>query len=261
MTEQTSQPACGPVSVAYGGGTNSTALLVLLHEQGRRPDRITFSDTGGEKPHTYEHVKVVSDWCESIGFPPILTLKKGGRQETLEEKCLRSGFLPSIAYGWKTCSTTFKRDPQEKDHNNWPMAREAWAAGLKVIKLLGYDADEERRAKIKEDAKYVYQYPLIEADWTREDCVAAIARAGLPQPGKSACFFCPSSKKHEIVELAQKYPDLYERALAMERNAAAFNTSIKGLGRRFAWSDVVIPIVAETLPESGIEQDCGCYDG
>ena len=38
--------------------------------------------------------------------------------------------------------------------------------------------------------------------WGRDDCVAAIARVGLPQPGKSACFFCPSSKKHEIITLA-----------------------------------------------------------
>ena len=46
--------------VAYGGGTNSTALLVGLLEQKEKPDLILFADTGGEKPHTYEHINKVS---------------------------------------------------------------------------------------------------------------------------------------------------------------------------------------------------------
>jgi len=43
--------------VAYGGETNSTAMLVYLYEKNQRPDYITFADTGAEKPHTYEHIK------------------------------------------------------------------------------------------------------------------------------------------------------------------------------------------------------------
>lgn len=62
---------------------------------------------------------------------------------------------------------------------------------------------------------------------------AAIERAGLPNPGKSACFFCPASKKHEIRELAKLYPELADRAIAMEDNAAL--DTVKGLGRSFAW--------------------------
>ena len=34
--------------VSYGGGTNSTAMLVGLWERGERPDAIVFADTGGE---------------------------------------------------------------------------------------------------------------------------------------------------------------------------------------------------------------------
>ena len=33
--------------------------------------------------------------------------------------------------------------------------------------------------------------------WTREDCIAAIQQEGLPLPGKSSCFFCPSMKKKD----------------------------------------------------------------
>lgn len=250
--------------VAYGGGTNSTAMLVLLHEQGIRPDFITFADTGGEKPHTYEHLKVVSQWCKSIGFPEIITVKKKGIkffEETLEENCIRKNMLPSIAYGFKTCSQKYKIQPQDMFFNNLEEAKTVWASGEKITKLIGYDADEDRRVKDYDDKKYTYEYPLIEADWSREDCVNAIKRAGLPQPNKSACFFCPNSKKEEILELRIRYPDLLERALQMEKNAEL--TSIKGLGRNYAWADLVkfADAQLELFKDYGKDISCDCYDG
>ena len=40
--------------VAYGGGTNSTAMLVGMYEKGIPVDLILFADPGGEQPYTYE---------------------------------------------------------------------------------------------------------------------------------------------------------------------------------------------------------------
>jgi hypothetical protein len=54
-------------------------------------------------------------------------------------------------------------------------------------------------------------------------------------PLKSACFFCPASKKQEILWLRERHPELLERALAIERNARATLRSVKGLGRSFSW--------------------------
>ena len=64
--------------------------------------------------------------------------------------------------------------------------------------------------------------------------------AGLPAPPKSACYFCPASKKQEILWLQEHHPELLERALAIERNAEAKLTSIKGLGRSFAWKNFLL---------------------
>lgn len=250
-----------PIAVAYGGGTNSTALLVGLHEKGIRPDLILFADTGGEKPNTYQHISVVNNWCHAVGFPPIVTVQsqnRAGGYYTLEQKCLDNKMLPSIAYGYKACSEKHKRRPQDRYVNNWEPARLAWGRGLKVVKLIGYDADESRRAQIHDDSRFTYRYPLIEWDWSRAECVEAIARAGLPQPGKSACFFCPSSKKAEVIALAQDHPDLFARAVALEKNADLH--TLKGLGRRYAWHELV-QAPSQDISESGIDIDCGCYDG
>ncbi|WP_241693710.1 phosphoadenosine phosphosulfate reductase [Pseudomonas sp. OTU750018] len=262
-----------PIVVAYGGGTNSTAFLVEMVRLGEPLDAILFADTGGERASTYAYVAMFSAWLVERGYPAINIVKKGGRQETLEQDCLRKAMLPSLSYGYKGCSHKYKIEPQDKFVNNWQPAREAWDAGLKVVKLIGYDMDEPHRAAIPEDRKYTYRYPLLEWNWGRLECVAAIARAGLPQPGKSACFFCPSMTKPEILQLRKEEPALLIRALNIESTAkdAGNLNSVKGLGRRLHWGEFIeLADEAEANDPSAFflrQQDfptpppCGCYDG
>ena len=105
-------------------------------------------------------------------------------------------YAASIAYGFKRCSLKHKIGPQEKFCNNYPPCREVWASGKKVVKFIGYDAGEHYRSdkvllRDLADPKYSKWYPLMEWGWDREACIRAIEAAGLPQPGKSSCFFCP----------------------------------------------------------------------
>ena len=76
--------------------------------------------------------------------------------------------------------------------------------------------------------------------------------------GKSACFFCPSSK---LVEIRTLPADLAARALAMEDGAAASLTSTKGLGRSFSWRSVLEAAPGCRLPEAPISTPCECTDG
>jgi hypothetical protein len=232
--------------VSYGAGTNSTAMLVGLYERGECPDLILFADTGGEKPETYKHLEAVSKWCIYVGFPEIVIVL--APNISLEEDCIKRGALPSIAYGFKTCSQRWKKQPQDKYLNHHGMKD--------ATRLIGIDMDETRRAKDYHNVRY----PLIEFGWGRDECVEAISRAGLSQPGKSACFFCPSSKPREIIALKRDHPDLFARAVAMERNAEL--THIKGLGRNFSWEELVKWNEAQIdMFNNPIEYPCGCYDG
>ena len=179
--------------VSYGGGTNSTALLVGLHQHRIPVDLILFADTGGEHPHTYAYLDIMDRWLKDHGMPEITRVyktTKDGRRLTLEDECLKSGTLPSIAYGFKRCSLKHKIGPQEKFCNNYPPCREVWNSGKKVVKFIGYDAGEYYRSdkvllRDLADPKYSKWYPLMEWGWDREACVRAIEAAGLPQPGKA----------------------------------------------------------------------------
>lgn len=231
--------------LSYGGGTNSTALLLGLYERHIPIDLILFADTGAEHPHTYRHIEDVRKWLGEHGLPDITVVKnvdRNGQRFSLEDECLRSGTLPSIAYGYKRCSQKHKIAPQDKFCNNYPPCQEVWHRGEKAVKFVGYDAGEERRRKNAmkydlTDKKYQKEYPLMDWGWTREDCINAIWRAGLPLPGKSSCFFCPSMKQCEILSLKEQHPDLFQRAIALEQNAMPNLKTVKGLGRSWSWDE------------------------
>ena len=251
--------------MAFGGGVDSTAMVLGLMEKNEPIDLILFADTGAERPSTYQHIENFSNYLVKNNYPSIVIVKnrnKEGNLVTLEEDCLKTNCLPSIAYGFKTCSSHFKIRPQDKFLNNWKPAQDAWESGQKCIKYIGYDAGEQHRADNaakRNDPKYENKYPLIEWQWDRQECLDIIKKHGIANVGKSACFFCPSSRPKEIVDLYEKHPDLLERALNIEKQAEL--TTIKGLGRNYAWSEVILMHKSQmTLPFVGFDVPCECTE-
>ncbi|SKA32764.1 hypothetical protein SAMN04488128_103715 [Chitinophaga eiseniae] len=206
-----------PLIVAYGLGVDSTAVLVELERRGIIPDAILFADTGEEKQETYDYLPIISSWLSLVGFPQVTVvrnkpknLKKGFAYKSLGQEVIANRILPSLAYGRKSCSLKWKVAPQNKWTNRWQPALDYWKAGGKIKKIIGYDAgakDMKRYAHSKgiKDAKYDYWYPLVEWGMDREMCKAAIQKAGLPVPPKSACKFCPATKPEELMEFRKSY--------------------------------------------------------
>lgn len=199
-----------PLIVAYGLGVDSTAALIEMHTRDIRPDAILFADTGDEKQETYNYLPIINAWLKSVGFPQVtvvryqpVNFKNWPPYATLGENCLTNGTLPSLAFGFKSCSLKWKVVPQNKWAETWPMAVDYWRSGGKVKKMIGYDAspkDKKRYAHSQglEDDKYEYWYPLIEWNMDREACKRAIIATGLPVPPKSACKFCPATQPEEL---------------------------------------------------------------
>ena len=150
--------------LCYGGGTNTTAMIVGLAARNIRPDLIIMADTGAERPHTYAHIEIMQEFLRMIEFPKITIVKKvdkNGEVLTLEDDLIKNKALPSVAYGFKTCSQKYKTQPVDKFLNNHPDAIAAWKRGERITKFIGFDADESHRAKDYDDSKYKVEYPLI----------------------------------------------------------------------------------------------------
>jgi len=246
--------------LSFGGGVNSTGLLAGLFERATPPDAILFADTKAEFEDTYLHVEEVSAWSVAKGGPPITRNDRNTPlHASLEEECRNNDTLPSLAFGYKGCSVKWKRQPMDRWVKAWEPAKAAWARGERVARLMGIDAGESHRGKVADDDLFTYRRPLVEWDWDRADCIAAIGRAGLRVPRKSACFFCPASKKVEVLALAKDRPDLFARAVAMERHARDTGglKFISGLGRHWSWEGLA---AGQKYPET-VEPPCECYDG
>lgn len=258
-----------PLAVSMGGGVNSISMIVGMAEHGIVPDLIEYADPGrwledpAEKPETYRYMdNHLAPYLARVGFPELTVVRH--ERDTLYASCIRNGTLPSKAYGFPGCSVKFKHQLMESHE------RKLFGNGYTIAKAIGYHSEETRRSDIEgkdtTHGHYQYRYLLREWGWNQADCIAALGRAGLPTPMKSACYFCPSSKKHEIIWLAENHPDLFAKAVAMEENAKAYHAErggvTKGLGRTFSWSELVqlTPAAVEKVREPETIP-CMCYDG
>lgn len=234
-----------PLVVAYGVGRDSTALLVELHRRGVRPDAILFADTGGEKRQTYEYLPVIGRWLAAVGFPPVTVVRYAPRHapyRTLEGNMVLNATLPGATFNRGSCTMKYKVVPQTRWTRRWPPALDAWRRGQKVLKLIGFEADEGYRLRradarahagrgsdAKERERFAFRYPLMDWGYDLNKCVAIIESVGLPVPVKSACFFCPNQKPQEVHELSE---DERSRAMLIEVVAEPYNRKVRGLWRR-----------------------------
>lgn len=242
-----------PKVVSFGGGVNSTAMLIGMYLHQIFPQLILFADTGDEKPETYEHIEKFSVWLVDRGFPAITTVRRNSKHKTLENECLNRHMLPAKAFHRSFCSMDWKVRPQEQFVDKW-MDTRRWK--YPVHRYIGFDASEAKRAKESPSPLYLNIYLLREWAWDYDKCREVIEVTGLTVPKKSACFYCPSSKPEEVLELRAIHPDLYERALAIQSNADYSGVmKVEGLGGTWAWGKEL------TKPVHCIEQSCGCFDG
>lgn len=170
---------------------------------------VLFADPGAEKSATYAFIPVFRDWMSERGIASEIVryqprnFKHWPPYAGIAENMLTNATLPSVVFGGGSCSQKWKAAPQDAWTAQWEPARRCWDAGGRVVKLIGYDAsgrDTQRyhHAVGCEDPRYAYRYPLREWAWSRADCEARIARAGLPVPPKSSCYFCGSIKPDEV---------------------------------------------------------------
>lgn len=219
-----------PKIVAFGCGVDSVSLIALMWKLSITPDAIIFADTGNEKQVTYDYLEYFNPILKAIGFPEITIVRyttKEGEILTLGQDCLNNKTLPGIVFGYKSCSEKFKIRPTEKHIKH-------------VLKIkqheryIGFNFGEKRRKRESENKNVINKFLLIDYELDRSDCIDLIKSMGWKVPVKSACKFCPSSKKYEILSLT---PEDKKECIEMEANATNV-MEVKGLGRNFAWTDL-----------------------
>lgn len=209
---------------SFGGGVQSTAVLVLAAQGAVQYDAFIFSNVGddSEHPDTLEYVREVAwPYAERHGIrlEEVQRIKRDGTVETIlgrieshEQSIPLPVFLPSGAPGNRTCTRDFKVLIVAR----WLREHGATEECPATVGL-GISVDEMGRARTSSGFAYEQlEYPLLDLRLTRAQCADLIQRAGLPIPPKSACWFCPFTRTSGWRRLKQRRPDLFGRAVALD---------------------------------------------
>jgi hypothetical protein len=250
-------------AVSYGGGVQSTALLVLA-AQGRIDfDLFLFANTGddSEHPDSLRYVREVAmPYAEAHGIE-LVELHKTvfGSPQTLMES-LHGGRLtipvrrekdgPPMS---RQCTAHFKIDVVARE-----LKRRGATRANPATVALGISVDEIQRAKPGVDDRNPTQnrvYPLLDLGMHRRGCADLIASAGLPVPPKSSCWFCPFHDIEAWRSLKRNRRDLFDRACAMEGDLAR----MKDDGRPVYLTRRGVPLadaIDDQLQLDGMGDDC-----
>jgi hypothetical protein len=243
-------------TISYGGGVQSTALLVLAAFGDIRPvDVALFANTGddSEHPATLAYVRdVATPWAESLGIPIVevrRTYADGRPYRTLYETLTEtagigipvrlSGGVP----GSRTCTAEWKAGALSRwRRNNGAIPSKPF------VSLVGFSIDEAHRAnKSKASAWEVIEYPLLDLGLSRNDCENIICGAGLPVPPKSACWFCPWKTIEGWRRMKADEPELFAKAVDLEAQLSAKSQG-KGNGPVYM-TDALRPLPEITVGE------------
>lgn len=213
--------------ISYGGGVQSTALVVLV-ATGRIPpvDAALFANVGddSEHPETLRYVRdVATPWAAARGVAivEVCRRRRDGSQETLMGRLHRSERSLPIpvrmpdtgAPGRRTCTVDFKLGPIKRWLFQHGVTREQPAEVL-----IGFSLDEAHRVSNKRTMPYESPvHPLLDLRLTRDDCKALIRDAGLPVPPKSACYFCPFHRPAMWARMRRDEPALFAQSVALEK--------------------------------------------
>lgn len=244
----------GLIVISYGGGVDSTAMILALLDMGVIPNLIIFADTSAEKPETYSYIRYFSDWLmEHYGIRITICRYQPttAPYDDLPGELEHNGTLPGAALGPASCSIKWKQDAilhwmkgvpargRRPASAGWKPALDAWAAGEKIWKLIGLDAgskDRKRSHHIGDD-RHNNVYLLRELGMDRLDSANLILSHGLRLPIKSACWHCNANKPEELRYIHHHHPELFRRALRIETNALPKLKSSEGFWRHTRISD------------------------
>ena len=196
--------------LSFGGGLNSTALLVFLIDNKYPLDEVIFADTGGEVPETYNYLKIIDSYLCKHRIPFKIVRSKNG---ALYDCCIRRKVTPSQIWRWCT-----------RDYKITPIHAHYRSLNNHIIQYLGIAYEERDRMK-QSRVEYVTNiFPLVDNKLSRQDCIDIImlADADLPIPVRSGCFFCPFNSLSRWTEIFERHRDLLLKARTLEENSKHF---------------------------------------
>lgn len=242
--------------ISYGGGVQSTAMLVLAAQGRISIDAALLANVGddSEHPGTLSYVREIAiPWAREhdVTVHMLDRVKRDGSTETLWQRLMRdnSRSLPipvrmsNGAPGTRSCTADFKI----KVVGRWLRENGASKDDPATVNI-GISVDEIQRANARRVEPHErIAYPLLDFGMRRIDCGNLISQqqlssdhaarlrqivdtldpnvarqlrrsnfTRLPVPPKSSCFFCPFHRPSVWQTQRAEEPELFAKACQLE---------------------------------------------
>ena len=222
-------------ALSLGAGIQSVTLALLL-ERGMlpgypAPDLAVYADTQADPPHVYQTL----DWLEpKLSFPIFRATQGDLYQNTLagiEGRPVPGRHRAGHSNGYgvdipvfgltnsgmlsRQCTGNYKTRVIKRTVREFASAA---PPRLQVTQYIGISFDEAKRIKEAPEDYITNSWPLAMSRWTRLRCIQFLESEYPGHPvGKSSCFFCPYRPIEGWREVRSRYPDLYQKAIEMDR--------------------------------------------
>ena len=252
--------------LSLGAGVQSSALLVMacIDERVPKPDVAIFADTGDEPPWVYEYVERLARWAEPHGVE-VVTAQKGVLSEWVVDR-QKDGkrFVTVPIYtaspdGQKEgmlrrqCTREFKVEPITQKVRELLGYSKGQRVKERVRAMLGITIDEATRMKPSWHRWITNTWPLVDLGMHRNDCYAVIADAGLPEPQKSACVYCPYHTDAYWSWMKEEHPEQFQRAVDFDE--AIRNMTMRGRDQPGFLHRSCVPLAEVDFDPSGDQID------
>lgn len=221
MTRSTQRSADNVRHVlGISGGKDSSALAIYMRGKVPRMEYF-FCDTGAELPETYDYLNRL----EAALGKKITRLNASRDFDHWME--IYQGTLPSASMRW--CTKNLKIKPLEE-----------WIGNDQAISYVAIRADENRLGYVSTKPNIKAVFPFRDDGIDRDGVNRILDESGIGLPAyyqwrtRSGCYFCFFQRKHEWVGLADRHPDLFERAIEYEDKVHYADTAMRG--RQYTWS-------------------------
>lgn len=285
-------------ATSYGGGVQSTALLVLAATGRFKCSTFVFANVGhdSENPATVDYVRDIATPYAAKHSIKLVEVERPtwptGDPHTLlshllayngcqacgagpDDECypacpstVNTGgdlpipvkITPSGAPVARSCTKHWKIVPVTR----WLIEHRGASAEIPLDVALGISVDEIERAKPGIDPRVPTQrrvFPLLDLGLHRNDCRRIIAEAGLPIPAKSTCWFCPFHSARQWAEIRRDDPDRFDAAADLEVDLNVQRHRRK-LGPVFLTSTLKpLSLIHEAQEALPLGDDLGCDSG
>ena len=219
--------------ISLGAGVQSSTMALMAADGCIQPmpKCAIFADTKSEPKEVYAWLRklekllpfeVVRCTAGNLGRDILNSIADPKRHRVGQAPFFVSNGTEETALLWRKCTKEYK-------------VAEIRRAVRKILKLhaskhavqwIGISLDESLRMKESGVRYSSHRWPLIELRMTRYDCLRWLKQRGIPQPPKSACWFCPYTSDQVWRKRQMENPTLFRQAVAFD---AKIRTGLPGV--------------------------------